>query len=85
MSAFHLSKRAAPRIRGLLHAPRAVSHVLASNALQRRLSSTQPLYPGHVPLNWFEHAFMLAGASYMALTAPARHGTCELSVCGAHC
>ena len=42
---------------------------------QTRMKSTQPNYEGHVPLNWFEHAFMFAGSSYMALMHPARGGT----------
>ena len=42
---------------------------------QSRPASTQPNYEGHIPLNWLEHGFMLAGASYQALFHPQRGGT----------
>lgn len=60
-------KRAAPRV-----VPRAGAIRVAGD--QRRASSSQPAYEGHVPLNWFEHAFMFMGASYMSFMHPARGG-----------
>lgn len=75
MFAFALTRRVAPATRQLTpHVSRLLATSSAKHLTQRRHSSTQPAYPGHVPLNWFEHAFMFAGASYMAMTAPARHG-----------
>ncbi|KAF8340325.1 coenzyme Q biosynthesis protein Coq4-domain-containing protein [Cantharellus anzutake] len=31
-----------------------------------------PAYPGHVPLNWFENAFLAAGSAVMGLVSPNR-------------
>ncbi|KAJ3522392.1 hypothetical protein NM688_g8880 [Phlebia brevispora] len=57
-----VSSRALPVI-----APVAVAQVR-----QTRLASTQPNYEGHIPLNWFEHGLMFAGAAYQALMHPQR-------------
>jgi len=34
--------------------------------------STAPAYEGHIPLNWFENAFLAAGSAVMALADPRR-------------
>ncbi|KAI0052321.1 Coq4-domain-containing protein [Auriscalpium vulgare] len=39
---------------------------------QTRSLKTTPAYPGHVPLNWFENAFLAAGSAFMALADPRR-------------
>jgi ubiquinone biosynthesis protein COQ4 len=54
---------------------RTVARPATVAGIQTRFKSSQPNYPGHVPLNWFEHAFMFAGASYMSFMHPARGGT----------
>ncbi|KAH8991174.1 ubiquinone biosynthesis protein COQ4 mitochondrial [Lactarius akahatsu] len=33
---------------------------------------TEPAYPGHIPLNWFENAFLAAGSAFMSLADPRR-------------
>ncbi|KAK1231545.1 Ubiquinone biosynthesis protein [Marasmius sp. AFHP31] len=43
-----------------------------SPSLHIRRSITKPAYPGHVPLNWFENAFLAAGSAVMALMDPKR-------------
>ncbi|KAF5370449.1 hypothetical protein D9615_009720 [Tricholomella constricta] len=37
-----------------------------------RFSSTTPAYKGHIPLNWFENAFLAAGSAVMSLADPRR-------------
>ncbi|THU89667.1 coenzyme Q biosynthesis Coq4 [Dendrothele bispora CBS 962.96] len=37
-----------------------------------RLSSTKPAYPGHIPLNAFENAFLAVGSAVMSLADPYR-------------
>lgn len=39
-----------------------------------RLSSTAPAYGGHIPLNWFENAFLAVGSAVMSLADPRRGG-----------
>jgi ubiquinone biosynthesis protein COQ4 len=53
--------------------------VTTSTFLQTRHNSSfgplnrpQPNYPGHVPLNWFENAFLAAGSAVASLTNPRR-------------
>lgn len=41
---------------------------------QKRSLKTQPLYEGHVPLNWFETALLAVGSAYKSLTDPRRGG-----------
>ncbi|TCD61667.1 Ubiquinone biosynthesis protein [Steccherinum ochraceum] len=43
--------------------------MLARAALRQ---TQQPLYDGHVPLNWFEKGLMAIGSSYMCLANPRR-------------
>ncbi|KAH8100874.1 coenzyme Q biosynthesis protein Coq4-domain-containing protein [Cristinia sonorae] len=38
----------------------------------RIVKTQQPLYEGHIPLNWFEKALMAVGSSYMSLANPRR-------------
>ena len=52
----------------------ALPVLAAAKLAQSRPASTQPNYEGHIPLNWLEHGFMLAGASYQALFHPQRGG-----------
>jgi hypothetical protein len=35
---------------------------------------TEPAYPGHIPLNFFENAFLAAGSGLMSLADPRRAG-----------
>ncbi|KAJ8088528.1 Ubiquinone biosynthesis protein [Marasmius tenuissimus] len=48
------------------------SYSAISPSLNFRRSITKPAYPGHVPLNWFENAFLAAGSAVMALMDPKR-------------
>ena len=43
---------------------------------QKRYLQTNPLYEGHVPLNWFETALLAVGSAYKSLTDPRRGGVC---------
>lgn len=61
---------------------RLLSTKHVGRTLACRSVHTQPLYDGHVPLNWFEKTLMFAGSSYMSLTNPRRGGmspTCLIS------
>lgn len=46
-----------------------------SNRNAVRFASRMPAYPGHIPLNWFENAFLAVGSGLMALADPRRGGT----------
>jgi ubiquinone biosynthesis protein COQ4 len=37
---------------------------------------TNPAYEGHIPLNWFENAFLAVGSAAMSLADPRRGGMC---------
>ncbi|KAF9556036.1 Coq4-domain-containing protein [Agrocybe pediades] len=37
-----------------------------------RSVATKPAYEGHIPLNWFENAFLAAGSAFMSLADPRR-------------
>lgn len=52
------------------------SRALATHApdIPRR---PEPAYPGHIPLNWFENAFLAVGSGVVSLLNPRRGGTCE--------
>ncbi len=39
-----------------------------------RSVKTEPAYPGHIPLNWFENAFLAVGSAFMSLADPRRAG-----------
>ena len=39
-----------------------------------RSVKTEPAYPGHIPLNWFENAFLAFGSAFMSLADPRRAG-----------
>ena len=39
-----------------------------------RFINTKPAYEGHIPLNWFENAFLAAGSAVMSLLDPRRGG-----------
>jgi hypothetical protein len=39
-----------------------------------RSIKTKPAYPGHIPLNWFENAFLAVGSAFMSLADPRRAG-----------
>ena len=39
-----------------------------------RSVKTEPAYPEHIPLNWFENAFMAVGSAFMSLADPRRGG-----------
>jgi hypothetical protein len=62
-----------------LRGPTTLARVLpaaapASALVQHRRSSTRPAYDGHIPLNWFENAFLAAGSAFKAITDPRRGG-----------
>lgn len=44
-----------------------------------RSLNTEPNYDGHIPLNWFENAFLAVGSAVMSLADPRRGGTSQLS------
>jgi ubiquinone biosynthesis protein COQ4 len=39
-----------------------------------RSVKTEPAYPGHIPLNSFENAFLAVGSAFMSLADPRRAG-----------
>ena len=39
-----------------------------------RFINTKSAYEGHIPLNWFENAFLAAGSAVMSLVDPRRGG-----------
>jgi ubiquinone biosynthesis protein COQ4 len=39
-----------------------------------RSVKSEPAYPGHIPLNWFENAFLAVGSAFMSLADPRRAG-----------
>jgi len=43
-------------------------------APHKRFINTKPAYEGHIPLNWFENAFLAAGSAVMSLVDPRRGG-----------
>jgi len=43
---------------------------------KRWLSKRPAAYEGHVPLNWFENAFLAVGSAVMSLVDPRRGGAC---------
>ncbi|KAH9047062.1 coenzyme Q biosynthesis protein Coq4-domain-containing protein [Lactarius hengduanensis] len=67
---------AATRFRTPRHTLRLVG--LSAQNLSRdsprhtRHIKTEPAYPGHIPLNWFENAFLAAGSAFMSLADPRR-------------
>lgn len=48
--------------------------VQGSQSHSRALNTPTPAYPGHIPLNWFENAFLAVGSACMALADPRRGG-----------
>ena len=64
------------------HAPRHALRLAGLSVLtlnrasprQTRYIKTEPAYPGHIPLNWFENAFLAAGSALMSLADPRRAG-----------
>lgn len=40
-----------------------------------RSAKSEPAYPGHIPLNSFENAFLAVGSAFMSLANPRRAGT----------
>jgi len=47
-----------------------------------RFINTKPLYDGHIPLNWFENAFLAVGSAVMSLVDPRRGGRFSVNVFG---
>ena len=45
-----------------------------------RSVNTTPAYKGHIPLNWFENAFLAVGSAVMSLVDP-RRGGAEFDLC----
>lgn len=39
-----------------------------------RFLNNKPAYDGHIPLNWFENAFLAVGSAVMSLVDPRRGG-----------
>jgi ubiquinone biosynthesis protein COQ4 len=39
-----------------------------------RFLNSKPAYPSHIPLNWFENAFLAVGSAFMSLADPRRAG-----------
>lgn len=52
----------------------ATSFFHRSSPRHTRSVKTEPAYPGHIPLNWFENAFMAVGSAFMSLADPRRGG-----------
>ena len=46
----------------------------SENVGYARSINTVPAYEGHIPLNWFENAFLAAGSAVMSLVDPRRGG-----------
>lgn len=44
------------------------------NPKHTRSIKTEPAYPGHIHLNWFENAFLAVGSAFMSLADPRRAG-----------
>lgn len=63
---------------------RALPRSLAARpylSIQSRFINTTPAYPGHIPLNSFENAFLAVGSAVMSLMDPYRAGACTRSLC----
>lgn len=68
-----------PALPVLVHAARPKPRTLASatvSLLSRQASSSSgaAAYDGHIPLNWFENAFLAVGSGIVLLTNPNRAG-----------
>ncbi|KAH9033220.1 putative COQ4 protein, responsible for restoring ubiquinone biosynthesis [Lactarius deliciosus] len=67
---------AATRFRTPRHTLRLVGlsapHLSRDSLRHTRHIKTEPAYPGHIPLNWFENAFLAAGSAFMSLADPRR-------------
>jgi len=51
----------------------------SENVSYTRSINTTPAYEGHIPLNWFENAFLAVGSAVMSLVDPRRGGAeCDL-------
>lgn len=46
----------------------------SENAAYTRSINTTPQYEGHIPVNWFENAFLAVGSAVMSLADPRRAG-----------
>lgn len=53
----------------------SVPSVHSGIARQARNSSTVPAYEDHIPLNWFENAFLAVGSGIVLLRDPYRAGS----------
>ncbi|KAI0312100.1 ubiquinone biosynthesis protein COQ4 mitochondrial [Amylostereum chailletii] len=68
----------ARRIGGVRHAPYSLSVAVPAasritpTTSQIRSIHPEPAYPGHIPLNWAEKAFLAVGSGLMALAKPQR-------------
>jgi ubiquinone biosynthesis protein COQ4 len=51
-----------------------LSSIRRLTATQTRSVKTEPAYQGHIPLNWFENAFLAVGSAVMSLADPRRAG-----------
>src|SRR6266576_6637732 len=48
----------------------------------RQKTITTNSYDGHIPLNWFENAFLTVGSAMMSLANPRRGGMCfDINLC----
>ena len=47
---------------------------LSENPGYARSINTPPAYEGHIPVNWFENAFLAVGSAVMSLVDPRRGG-----------
>src|SRR5258705_871224 len=74
-----IQRRSAHLLPGLLRSTTFSSIRFASGDGPSR---PPPSYPGHVPLNWFENAFLAAGSAVIGLVNPKRGGayqTCNIT------
>ncbi|TFK36679.1 ubiquinone biosynthesis protein COQ4, mitochondrial [Crucibulum laeve] len=51
---------------------RQARHQQSGNVVSARFVATTPAYEGHIPLNWFENAFLAVGSAVMSLADPRR-------------
>ena len=73
ISCMHNISRSTQRTLSSAVASTLSRNVWSKNAGYARSINT-PAYEGHIPLNWFENAFLAVGSAVMSLVDPRRGG-----------